>query len=61
MLNLFEQKETEETWLKFEESILKFQQITLGSHDLATFIPFVKKLKPALISCVFCVCNLDIN
>jgi hypothetical protein len=52
MIQLFEQKETEENWTKFQDSIQKFQLITLGSHHLDQFIVQVKKLKNALISCV---------
>ena len=52
---LLEQKESEENWTKFEVSIQKFQQITLGSHQLPIFIPSVRKL-----NLLPCVCDSDV-
>ncbi len=51
--HLFEQKETEENWSKFEEALVKLTAVTLGSNQLPSFAATIKtKLKNAIIQSV---------
>ncbi|KAL5036972.1 hypothetical protein BDEG_24901 [Batrachochytrium dendrobatidis JEL423] len=53
MAALFEQRESEENWTKFEEALLKLTAITRGSHQLSGFTAIIKtRLKTALINCL---------
>ncbi|KAI8896145.1 clasp N terminal-domain-containing protein [Globomyces pollinis-pini] len=48
-LRLFEQKETEQTWMKFEESLLKTTAIIKNSHSVPGFMNSLKPLKASII------------
>ncbi|KAH6563020.1 hypothetical protein BASA60_010937 [Batrachochytrium salamandrivorans] len=53
MAILFEQRETEDNWTKFEDALLRLTAIARGSHSLPGFATLIKaRLKTALIGCL---------
>lgn len=58
LLTVFEQKESEETWLLFDESLKRFLAITKGSYKLPNFIACVRKLRNPINDCVRSITNL---
>ena len=53
MAQLFEQKETEDNWNKFEDSLIRFTEITKSSSNSPNFVGFVRsRLKNAIIQSV---------
>ena len=52
LLAVFNLKETEETWNRFEDAIVRLTLVTRGSYSLPNFLPGMKRLKPGLIGCV---------
>jgi hypothetical protein len=54
MASLFEQKESEDNWQKFDECVIRFTEMTITSSHYPSYIGFVKsRLKNALIQSVF--------
>ncbi|KAJ3314146.1 hypothetical protein HDV04_000918 [Boothiomyces sp. JEL0838] len=52
-LVLFQQKESEENWQKFEAQINKIHQITLGSYHISNFLYIMKtKLFKIIVQCL---------
>ncbi|KAJ3326037.1 hypothetical protein HDV06_002422 [Boothiomyces sp. JEL0866] len=52
-LVLFQQKESEENWQKFEAQINKIHQITLGSYHISNFLFIMKtKLHKIIVQCL---------
>ncbi|KAJ3087761.1 hypothetical protein HK102_010340 [Quaeritorhiza haematococci] len=52
LLTLFEQRETEDNWTKFEDALNRLAAVVRGSHQLPQFVHFVKRLKIPLNNCV---------
>nr|KAJ3416971.1 hypothetical protein HK105_001126 [Polyrhizophydium stewartii] len=53
MAALFEQRETEENWTKFDEALMRLTAITRGSAHLPGFVSVIKtRLKSAIVSCL---------
>lgn len=53
MALLFEQKESEDNWQKFEECVIRFTEMTISSSHYPSYTVFVKtRLKNALIQTV---------
>jgi hypothetical protein len=53
MAHLFEQKETEDNWNKFEDSILRFTEMTKSASTSPNFVGFIRsRLKNAIIQSV---------
>ena len=51
---LFEQKETEDNWNKFEDSLIRFTALTKSSSHSPIFVGLVRsRLKNAIVQSVF--------
>lgn len=52
MVSMFEQKESEENWTKFELALTRLTGIARGSSDLNGFSGGIKRLKTGITNCV---------